>query len=244
MSPRNPIQMQFDVATADQAAELRAAWEEIVSGKRTRLETAAAGLDEIMERARTALLRIVKAIEGHPRSGQARRLISFLAGVYNGNDYPFDLTDLRALDTDLANACIDYLNYDRLAKAEVHTHLPGRGRQMHQFIAEQAVRPRLHLSSYEEHEQRLHALSERLDREPDALLKEALGDLLMRYEGKAFGARSGIERNNSEPTLRRYRSTVGRSRFRVSACDVPRLPLLSAPSRRRPGLVLPAAHES
>jgi hypothetical protein len=24
-----------------------------------------------------------------------------------------------------ANACIDYLNYDRLAEAEMHTHLPG-----------------------------------------------------------------------------------------------------------------------
>jgi hypothetical protein len=58
---------------------------------------------------------------------------------------------------------------------------------MQQLIAKRGVRPRLHLSSYEEHEQRLYALSERVDREPDALLKEALGDLLVRYEGKVFG---------------------------------------------------------
>ena len=33
----------------------------------------------------------------------------------------------------------------------------------------------------------MHALSERLDREPDAILNDALGDLLAHHEGKAFG---------------------------------------------------------
>jgi hypothetical protein len=84
-----------------------------------------------MERARVGLQRIVNAIEDHPGSGQSARLIKFLAGVYNGHDYPFDLTDLRVLDTDLASACMDYLNYDRLGKAEVHTHLTGRGNSRH-----------------------------------------------------------------------------------------------------------------
>jgi hypothetical protein len=107
--------------------------------------------------------------------------------VYNGHEFHFDLTDLRALDTDLANACIDYLNYDRLSKAEVHTHLPDGGRQMQWFIAQHRIRPQVHLSSYDEHEARLFALVERIDREPGALLKEALEDLLSRYETKAFG---------------------------------------------------------
>ena len=57
-------------------------------------------------------------------------MVRFLAGVYNGTEFSFDLTDLRSLDTELANACIDYLNFDRLGKAEVHTHLPDGGRQM------------------------------------------------------------------------------------------------------------------
>jgi hypothetical protein len=129
----------------------------------------------------------VKAIEEHPGTGQTGRLVKFLAGVYNGHEFLFDLTDLRALDTELANACIDYLNYDRLSKAEVHTHMPGGGRQMQGFIAQQGIRPRLHLSSYDEHEARLFALAERLYREAGALLKEALEDLLSRYEAKAFG---------------------------------------------------------
>lgn len=187
MTPHKRIQMHFDVATDDQAAELSAAYEEIVSGKRTRISTAAEDAYEVMERARTGLQRIVKAIEQHPGTGQTRRLVRFLAGVYNGSEFPFDLTDLRALDAELANACIDYLNYDRLAKAEVHTHLPDGGRQMERFIAQHAIRPQIHLSGREEHESRLHALAERLERTPDDLLKDALADLLARQEDKAFG---------------------------------------------------------
>jgi hypothetical protein len=122
------LEVTYQLSTEDQAEELTAAWLEILSGKRPRLTMAARDLDEIMERARGALQAIVKAIEENPGTGQTGRLVRFLAGVYNGNEFPFDLTDLRALDTELANACIDYLNYDRLAKAEVHTHLPDGGR--------------------------------------------------------------------------------------------------------------------
>jgi hypothetical protein len=187
MTPRKRI-LHFEVATDAQAAELDAAWQEVLSGKRTRLDTAAEEINEIMERAMTGLQRILQAIEQHPGAGQTHRLVGFLAGLYNGSDYPFDLTDLRVLDTELASACIDYLNYDRLAKAEVHTHLPDGGRQMERILAQHGIRPRLHLSSREDQESRLHALADRLVREPDAILKDALGDLLARYEVKAFGA--------------------------------------------------------
>jgi hypothetical protein len=114
-------------------------------------------------------------------------LLRIYAGVYNGHEFPFDLTDLRSLDTELANTCIDYLNFDRMAKAEVHTHLPDGGRQMEWFIGQHGIRLRLHLSSTDEHEPRLFAVSQRLNREGDALLKEALDDLLARYEPKAVG---------------------------------------------------------
>ena len=144
---RQRIQLHFDVADDAQAAELRTAWEEIVSGKRTRLTTAAVDRIEIMDRAMAALQTIVRAIEKNPGAGQTRRLVRFLAGVYNGHEFPFDLTDLRVLDTELANACIDYLNYDRMSKAEVHTHLPDGGRQMQWFIAQHGIRPQLHLLS-------------------------------------------------------------------------------------------------
>jgi len=48
----------------------------------------------------------------------------------------------------------------------------------------------------EAHESRLHALAERLDREPDAILKDALGDLLARHESRAFG---GLLSNQPSP---------------------------------------------
>jgi hypothetical protein len=203
MTPRKRIQMHFDVATDDQAAELSAAYEEVVSGKRTRISTAAEDTLEVMERALAGLQRIVKAVEEHPGTGQARRLVRFLAGVYNGGDYPFDLTDLRAVDTELANACIDYLNYDRLAKAEVHKHLLDGGRQMQWFMTQHGIRPQPHLSSYEEHEARLHALAGRLNREPDAILKAALGDFLARYEGNTFGGllASQLSRDEDRPLI-------------------------------------------
>jgi hypothetical protein len=148
MSPPKRTQLHFDLATDVQAAGLGAAWGEIVSGKRTRMNTTAEEeVNEIMERAQTSLQTIVKAIEEHPGTGQTGRLVKFLARVYNGHEFPFDLTDLRSLNIELANACIDYLNYDRLAKAEVHTHLSDGGRQMEWFIAQHRIRPRLHLSS-------------------------------------------------------------------------------------------------
>jgi hypothetical protein len=196
MTPRNRIQLHFGVATDDQAAELSAAWEEIVSGKQTRISTAAEDTNEIMERARVSLQTIAKAIEENPGTGQTGRLVRFLAGVYNGNEYHFDLTDLRALDTEIANACNDYLNYDRLAKAEVHTHLPGGRRQPHEWIHDTGLLPRLHLSSSEEQGGRLYALSQRLDRQRDESLREALGDLLARYEAKAF---SGLLATQKSP---------------------------------------------
>jgi hypothetical protein len=186
MTPKR-IQVTFDVTTQSQAAELNAAWQEIVAGQRTRLNTAAEDVNEIMERARAGLQRIVKAVDEHPGTGQARRLVRFLAGVYNGNDFPFDLTDLRSLDTELANACIDYLNYDRLAKAEVHTHLPGGGKQMQTILRNSGIQPRPHFSSDDNHESRLFALAERMHRHVDKFVSEAIEDLLSRYEAKTFG---------------------------------------------------------
>ena len=146
MTPHKRI-LHFEVLTDAQAAELDAAWQEILSGRRTRLNTGAEELNEVMERAMAALQRIVQAIQQNPGTGQTGRLVRFLAGVYNGGDYPFDLTDLRALDAELVNACIDYLNYDRLAKAEVHTHLPEGGQQMQWFLTQHGIRPQPHLST-------------------------------------------------------------------------------------------------
>lgn len=101
------IELTFTVSTEAQALELDAAWREIVAGKQPRTEVLEHDQASITSRALTALEVIETAIRHNPTTGQAGRLLRFLAGVYNGYEYPFDLTDLRALDTRLANACLD-----------------------------------------------------------------------------------------------------------------------------------------
>jgi hypothetical protein len=182
------IELKMTVQTEAQAKELNEAWLEILSGKVTRLNAAAVEVDEIMERAMTALEVIVKAIREGRDTGQGRRLVRFVAGLYNGNDYHFDLTDLRSLDTELANACVDYLNYDRLSKAEVHNHVPGGGPQVEQWFDDVGIVPRPRLDERTQQAHRLWALSERRGPNPNELLRAAVEDLLSTYERRAFKA--------------------------------------------------------
>jgi hypothetical protein len=102
-------------------------------------------LDAITRRAMTALEIIEKAINEHPTTGGARRWVRFLADLYNGQDYPFDLTELRGVDTKLANACLDYLNYDRLGIKEVHKHLANGERDPHRWLEEYQIKAALRL---------------------------------------------------------------------------------------------------
>lgn len=75
----------------------------------------------------------------YPATGQAGRLVNFLAGLCNGYDYSFGLSDLRPLDTKLANACLDYLNYDRLAVCDLDKHLEGGGRELQAWIRDYGI---------------------------------------------------------------------------------------------------------
>src|SRR5579859_6314597 len=143
MNTPRKITLTLEVTSDAEARELNDAWEEIVTGKKlARIEALEHGVESIMERARVALQIIETAIRQNPTTGQAGRLVRFLAGLYNGYDYPFDLTDLRALDTKLANACLDYLNYDRLGKQEVHHHLSGGEQRLHQWLESCGIEPR------------------------------------------------------------------------------------------------------
>lgn len=94
----------------------------------------------IKHRAMVAIDTISSSIQRHPGTGQSRRLVNFIAGCYNGDDYPFDLTNLRALDTALAQACLDYLDYDRLGVLEVHHHLSEGERMLQRWIHEYGLR--------------------------------------------------------------------------------------------------------
>ena len=135
------VHVEADIP-ASQLDEFDRAITAIAAGERPRMDTLARDEGEIVRRAMAALEKIEAAIEAHPGTGQARRPVKFLAGVYNGEDYPFDLTELRALDTELANACLDYLNYDRLGKREVHKHLKNGDRDLHRWLERYDLLPR------------------------------------------------------------------------------------------------------
>ncbi|WP_235026169.1 DUF7673 family protein [Caballeronia arationis] len=69
-----------------------------------------------------SLAYLVEVAEGS--SGQARVAAQFLAGLYNGFDFPFSLTDFRRLDDDLMEHCIQVLRLDSRHATEVHRYFP------------------------------------------------------------------------------------------------------------------------
>lgn len=69
-------------------------------------------------------------------SGQSRVLGRFLLGVYNGEDFPFELSDLRRLDLPLFEDCLKVLMMDYSPDLEVHERIQG-GSQIWQRLIEQ-----------------------------------------------------------------------------------------------------------
>ena len=224
-------ELRFTVSNADQAQELHVAWHQIVAGTReadnraagdlSALLPAAEGLDEIMQRARTGLRKITAAIDANPGASQTIKLARFLAGLYDGHDYHFDLTALRDLDTDLASACIDYLNYDRLGRSTVQSQLAGGDTRLTGWVRAQGLLPRLRLSQPDEHANRLSGMARRAGRQPDQLLRDALDDFLGRYEARTFGALLVADhRAQEQPTvMHAYRLAEPRIRPLCDATD-------------------------
>lgn len=58
-------------------------------------------------------------------SGQSRILGRFLLGVYNGEDFPFELSALRGLDLPLFEDCLKVLMMDYTPDLEVHERIQG-----------------------------------------------------------------------------------------------------------------------
>ena len=60
---------------------------------------------------------------------------NFSRAWYNGTDYRFDLTALRALDNDLAEHCLAVLRLDHRPAVEVHGYFAGGEQRWQQIIA-------------------------------------------------------------------------------------------------------------
>ena len=67
-----------------------------------------------------ALHRLLPIAQGH--SGQCRYVAAFLLGLYNGQRFPFDLTDFRGLDLSIFNDCMAVLRMDKTPECEVHIY--------------------------------------------------------------------------------------------------------------------------
>ena len=67
-------------------------------------------------------------------TGQARIIAHFLACLYNGYDFKFDLTDFRALDVDLFEHCINVLLMDKFTRKEVQTYFDNGGKRWENMI--------------------------------------------------------------------------------------------------------------
>lgn len=82
-----------------------------------------------------ALQRLYAVAIGH--SGQCRYVARFLLCLYNGQRFPFDLTDLRGLDRALFDDCMTVLRMDARAHVrEVHTYFD-KGSAKFEALAEQ-----------------------------------------------------------------------------------------------------------
>ena len=60
-------------------------------------------------------------------TGQSRVIVRFLLNLYNGNRFPFDMTDFRLLDHSLFVDCMTVLHMDYMPEQEVHRYFEHGG---------------------------------------------------------------------------------------------------------------------
>ncbi len=134
------VRVEADIPIS-QRDEFERAIVDIIAGECPRMDALVQDLAAIKLKAMAGLQTIEKAINDHPTTGGAKPVMRFLARHYNGQDYPFDLTELRGLDTNLANSCLDCLNCDRLGIREVHNLLANGERDLHRWLEEYWIKP-------------------------------------------------------------------------------------------------------
>ena len=88
---------------------------------------------DVQERGVESLQALYEIAQAH--SGQCRYVARFLAGLYNGVRFPFDLTDLRALDEAIFEHCLAVLRMDARPAKEVHEYFPDGGHKWEAMIA-------------------------------------------------------------------------------------------------------------
>lgn len=98
-----------------QAHSINNVWQQLGVIERHRQAVSTSGLP--------ALARLVDVATRD--TGQSAVVGRFLLGLFNGPEYPLDLTSLRGLDLDLHNDCLAVLAMDWSADREVHELIEG-----------------------------------------------------------------------------------------------------------------------
>lgn len=86
-----------------------------------------------------AFERLLKLAEER-HSGQIPRIARFLASAYNGQAFPFDLFELRAVDLAISDDMLSCLDALRWARADLHTLVPDGDARLLQVIRQWGLR--------------------------------------------------------------------------------------------------------
>lgn len=79
--------------------------------------------DDATRKAPQAFARLLRLAETQD-SGQVPRIAHFLAATYNGQAFPFDLFELRAVDIAISDDMLCCLDALRWGRADLHTLIP------------------------------------------------------------------------------------------------------------------------
>ena len=86
-----------------------------------------------------SLRHLYELTQKHWKTGQARVIARFLASLYNGYRFPFDLTDFRILDSDIFEHCINVLRLDSRPAQEVHCYFERGGELWERMIKDYGI---------------------------------------------------------------------------------------------------------
>lgn len=85
-----------------------------------------------------ALRRLLPIAQGD--TGQSGVVARFLLNLYNGNRFPFDMTDFRRLDYEVFDDCMAVLKMDSQPAKEVHNYFENGGKIWEQMATDWGFR--------------------------------------------------------------------------------------------------------
>ena len=83
----------------------------------------------------------------HWKTGQAHVVARFLACLYDGSRFQFDLTDFRSLDSEIVEHCIHVLRLDSRPERGVHCHIERGGELWEKMIADYGLEAKVRVKA-------------------------------------------------------------------------------------------------